>query len=96
MLILVVSKLRLSGMFKFGTIVLDGSSMNPLFQDLAARVRARRKELDLTQQDLADLSRCSPRFVGALEAGKHAVRLDKLVELLDALGLELRVVRRDR
>ena len=53
------------------------------------QVRARRKSLRLTQQDLADLARCSARFVRALEAGKQTVRLDKLLDVLDALGLEL-------
>jgi HTH-type transcriptional regulator / antitoxin HipB len=56
---------------------------------LATELRDRRKSLKLTQQDLADLAGCSPRFVRALEAGKESVRLDKLVAVLDALGLEL-------
>lgn len=53
------------------------------------QVRERRKSLRLTQQDLADLAQCSARFVRALEAGKQTVRLDKLLDVLDALGLEL-------
>lgn len=70
--------------------------MTTLFEHLADRIRARRQELALSQQDLADLAHCSPRFVGAVETGKPSVRLDKLVDLLKALGLELRVARRDR
>ena len=31
----------------------------------------------------------SPRFVRALESGKETVRIDKLVDVLDVLGLEL-------
>lgn len=54
-------------------------------------VKARRKELRLTQDDLADLAGCSPRFVRALEGGKASVRLDKLVDVLDALGLVLSI-----
>ncbi len=56
---------------------------------LSARVRDRRKALRLTQDDLADLAGCSPRFVRALESGKATARLDKLLDVLDALGLEL-------
>ena len=70
--------------------------MKTLFECLADEIRARREELALSQQDLADLARCSPRFVGAVEGGKPSVRLDKLVDLLNALGLELHVARRGR
>lgn len=52
-------------------------------------IRTRRKELDLTQEDLADLARVSERFVRAVEAGKETVRLDKLRAVLAVLGLEL-------
>lgn len=61
---------------------------------VARQVRDRRKSLRLTQDDLADLARCSPRFVRALEAGKPTVRLDKLLDVLDVLGLELLVTPR--
>lgn len=58
-------------------------------QRLGRVVRDRRRTLGLSQQDLAELSGASPRFVGALENGKASVRVDKLVAVLDALGLEL-------
>lgn len=63
---------------------------------LARRVRDRRKRLGLTQQELADLADTSVRFIGALEAGKPTLRLDKLVSVLDALGLELSAEVRNR
>ncbi len=56
---------------------------------LAQRVRERRKSLRLTQDELADLAGCSARFVRALEGGKAGVRLDKFLDVLNALGLEL-------
>ena len=59
--------------------------------DLPSEVRNRRRALGLTQDELAELSSCSARFIRALEAGKESVRLDKLVLVLDALGLELRI-----
>ena len=61
---------------------------------LARDVRARRKDLGLTQVELADLAGCSPRFVRALEGGKTTVQLDKLLAVLDVLGLELEARRR--
>ena len=56
---------------------------------LAAAVRARRKALGLTQQDVADLGGLSAKFVRDLEGGKPTVRLDKLRDVLTVLGLEL-------
>lgn len=60
--------------------------MDALGQD----IRARRRELGLRQQDVADLALTSERFVRELEGGKATVRLDKLRAVLDALGLDLR------
>lgn len=61
---------------------------------IAAAVRARRQALDLTQEELAELATCSTRFVHMVEAGKPSVRLDKLLDLLDALGLHLEITAR--
>ncbi len=65
--------------------------MNERADSVVAQVRDRRKTLGLKQQELADLAGCSARFVHTVEAGKETVRLDKLRDLLDVLGLELRV-----
>jgi HTH-type transcriptional regulator / antitoxin HipB len=56
---------------------------------LAAAVRARRSDLRLSQQDLADMAGVSERFVRFVEQGKQSLRLDTLLALLDTLGLEL-------
>ncbi len=53
-------------------------------------IRTRRKELGLTQTDVAALAGVSERFVRSVEHGKPTVRLDRLTQLLDALGLHLR------
>lgn len=63
-------------------------------EDIVQRVRERRRSLRLTQDDLADLAACSPRFVRALEAGKQSIRMDKLLQVLEVLGLELHVIPR--
>lgn len=59
-------------------------------ESLADDVRRRRRELRLSQEDLGDLSQTSVRFIRDLEHGKPTVRLDKLLAVLGALGLELR------
>jgi y4mF family transcriptional regulator len=56
---------------------------------LGAAVARRRKALRITQRDLADLSECSEPFIVQLESGKPTVRLDKVLDVLRTLGLEL-------
>ena len=61
---------------------------------LAAAVRARRGDLRLSQQDLADMAGVSERFVRFVEQGKPSLRLDTLLALLGTLGLELQLATR--
>lgn len=63
---------------------------------ISSSVRERRAKLGLTQAELAELAGCSTRFIHTVEAGKKTVRLDKLIDVLDVLGLELTVVGRTR
>ncbi len=58
---------------------------------LAEQVHARRASLGLGQEELAELSGTSVRFIRSLEQGKATVRLDKVQAVLDVLGLELTV-----
>lgn len=60
---------------------------------LAAEVRARRAALNLRQEEVADLAGVSERFVYALENGKTTAQLDKVLAVLDALGLHLEIHR---
>jgi y4mF family transcriptional regulator len=57
-------------------------------------VRRRRKQLRLTQHQLAELAQCGPDFLYDLERGKPTVRLDKLVTVLETMGLRLTLVPR--
>ncbi|MDK6564942.1 type II toxin-antitoxin system Y4mF family antitoxin [Corynebacterium pyruviciproducens] len=59
--------------------------------NLGETVRKRRRELGINQLDLAERSGVSDRFIRDLEHGKTSLRLDKLVDLLTALGLELTI-----
>jgi len=80
-------------MFEIGMFVPDGREIveGETLVSIGSTVRSRRKALGLTQTDLADLAGCSERFVRFVEAGKATVRVDKLLAVLDALGLELSV-----
>jgi HTH-type transcriptional regulator/antitoxin HipB len=52
-------------------------------------VRGRRRALTLTQQETAELAGVAVRTVHAVEAGKTTVRLEALLAILSALGLQL-------
>ena len=65
--------------------------MEATARDLAAAVRQRRRSMGLTQAEVADLGGVSAKFLIEFERGKPSVRLDKVMDVLDVLGLELRV-----
>ena len=56
---------------------------------IASTLRARRKQLGLTQLDAAELAGVSVRFVHDCENGKSSVQLDRVEALAGALGLAL-------
>jgi y4mF family transcriptional regulator len=58
-------------------------------QEIGQRIRKRRKQLQITQADLARLADCSKPSVVAAEQGKPTLRLDKLMAILHVLGLAI-------
>lgn len=54
-------------------------------------IKKRRESLRLTQQQLGDLSGCGVAYIYLLERGKPKIRLDKLLDVLSVLGLQLRL-----
>ena len=59
------------------------------FSALGQAIRAERQRLMLTQTQLAEFAGCGLTFVNQLERGKPSVRLEKLFEVLEVLGLSL-------
>jgi y4mF family transcriptional regulator len=59
---------------------------------IATFIKEKRKQLKLTQPDLAERAGVGLRFVRELEQGKQSVRLDKVNQVLDLFGSELGVV----
>jgi len=59
--------------------------------DLGSAIRRRRKALHLTQQQLGELAGCGVAFLYLLETGKPTVRMDKVLDVLLVLGLQLRL-----
>ena len=62
--------------------------------DIGAAVRSKRKGDGLTLVDAAGLCNVNYRFLSDLENGKPTVRLDKVLQVLAALGLELEITER--
>lgn len=60
-------------------------------QQLGHALRAARKQLKLTQPQLALAAGVGVRFIVDLEAGKSAVRLESVLRVIDALGGELQM-----
>ena len=58
-------------------------------EEIGNALKTRRKEYQLRQEEVAEFARVSERFVREVEKGKHTVRLDKLIDVLTAVGLEL-------
>jgi len=63
--------------------------------ELGVEIRARRKSLGYTQQELADFSGCSAKFLTDLENGKPTVRFDKVLRVVMVLGMDFYLVNRE-
>lgn len=63
-------------------------------KDLGREIRARRKDLGYTQAFLAEYAGISTSFLSELENGKETVQLNKLMDVISLLGMDLYIVRR--
>lgn len=68
----------------------------PELASIGEAIAQRRRELNLTQQALADLSGVSRSSVQALEYGSGSVRLEAVVAVTDSLGIPLSLTRTER
>ena len=57
--------------------------------ELGQLLRTRRNLLQLKQADLAGIANTGNRFIVDVESGKPTVQLQKVLDLMDLLGLEL-------
>ncbi len=60
---------------------------------LGKAIATERKRRGLSQTELGRLSNTSINFVSQIESGKPTARIDKLLSVLHALGLEFRLQR---
>ena len=75
-----------------------GAENGWFFSQVAERVAARRQELGLSQQQLAQLTGTTQSAIARLESGARAPRLDTLLRVADALDarLDVRLLPRTR
>lgn len=80
--------------------LLDLSTIPPIFieksikmhqADLIQRLKARREQLGVTQEQLAELAAVALRTVKALDSGKGNPTVSTLIKLADVLGMELKL-----
>jgi len=61
--------------------------MDDLVQQMGARIFARRKQLRLTQEDLAEKSDVTPQTISTAELGKKALRPENIAKICSALDI---------
>ena len=60
-------------------------------ENIASLVKSRRKELQLTQIELARLCNVGVRFVSDLENAKPTCQINKVFKVLSGLGIKLEI-----
>lgn len=60
-------------------------------EDLSSLIKKRRKELKLTQAECAAFCSVGIRFFSELENGKQSLHLGKVLQVLQTLGLKIRI-----
>ena len=63
-------------------------------KSLGQSIRARRKELGYTQKYLSEYTGLSITFISQLERGKPTAEIEKTIQLIQILGMDLMVEKR--
>lgn len=58
-------------------------------KDIARLIRERRKELGYTQSEVASFCNVGMRFFSELENGKETLQLEKVLRVINILGIDL-------
>ena len=61
-------------------------------REIGESIRLRRADLEMTQEQLADKAGTAMRIIGEIEHGKETAEVGKVLDLLDALNLEVRIL----
>ena len=61
--------------------------MDDLLKEMGKRIHDRRKQLHMTQENLAELANITPQTVSTAELGQKAMRPDTIIKISAALGI---------
>jgi HTH-type transcriptional regulator/antitoxin HipB len=67
------------------------SDMTNIFESIGATIRSRRKQLGMTQLDLAEIAGLQRQTIGRVEAGNRAVTIATVARIAAVVGLDLMV-----
>jgi len=56
---------------------------------IGSAIEEKRKQEKMTQKDLADITGTSVKFISNVERGNSTARLDKVLDLIRAVGLRV-------
>ena len=84
-----MKKYKNSNIFPIGNIIMNVYPKNT--EELGAFIRSCRKELKVTQKDLALTCGTGLRFIIELEKGKPTCQTGKMLQVLNALGLQIQI-----
>lgn len=62
--------------------------------EIGSIIKKERKAQAISQEELAGLAGTGVRFISDLENGKQTIQLDKLLKVIEALGLGLYIFNR--
>ena len=57
--------------------------------DIGKMIRAKRKEIEMTQADFAGLCNVGIRFISELENGKPTLEFDRVLRVTQLIGIDL-------
>jgi len=62
-----------------------------LKSEIGSRIKTRRKEISMSQEDLGDFADIGSTTLSKLERGKANITIETLGKILDVLGLEIQL-----
>lgn len=66
---------------------MGGGDMDHLLKEMGARIYSRRKQLRMTQEELAEAANVTPQTISTAELGKKALRPENIVGICMALDI---------
>lgn len=68
-------------------------NINSSIKDLGLLIKRERKQCQLTQTQLGEITNTSINFISQIEAGKVTAHIGKVFRVLQVLGIELHIQR---